>query len=130
MEGIDTSPSISIIIFVLVEMSAARWRALTQISQYSNIFSVDVEMSAARWRALTLGCENDCCTYSLVEMSAARWRALTHCSELHLGIWLESRNECGPLEGIDTSFIEFIIRKFIGRNECGPFEGIDTIFRD
>ena len=59
-------------------------------------------MSVARLRALTPPFL-DQAPSSKVEMSVARLRALTHLSADIISERLQSRNECGPLEGIDTS---------------------------
>ena len=61
-----------------------------------------VEMSVARWRALTHDFEICTVGISNVEMSVARLRALTHMFIIVSSFSASRRNECGPFEGIDT----------------------------
>ena len=85
-----------------------------------------VEMSVARWRALTR--DDPLCAIDIfsVEMSVARWSALTHRTGHKIKKGFESRNECCPFEGIDTLTEPLCRESVFCRNECGPFEGIDT----
>ena len=59
-------------------------------------------------------------------MSVARLRALTRAVDAVVILEPQSRNECGPFEGIDTCSDILFYPPFACRNECGPFEGIDT----
>ena len=62
-----------------VEMSVARWRALTLLWESGQASAaLEVEMSVARWRALTQEATGGVSQWCPVEMSVARLRAPLH----------------------------------------------------